>query len=194
MSKIKSICVYCASSAKVDGRYGEAAVRLGALLARQRVTLVYGGGRVGLMGLMADACLQAGGQVVGVIPEFLRRWEVGHGAVTELVVVDNMHQRKQTMFDRSDGFVVLPGGLGTLDETFEVLTWKQLRLHAKPIAVGEVAGYWRPFEALFEHVIAENFAKPEMRNLLTVVADVDHVLPALEAAGPPLVGPETKWL
>ncbi len=194
MSKIKSVCVYCGSSAKVDERYREAAVRLGALLARQRVTLVYGGGRVGLMGLMADACLQAGGSVVGVIPEFLRRWEVGHGAVTELVVVDNMHQRKQAMFDRSDGFAILPGGLGTLDETFEILTWKQLRLHDKPIALIDVAGYWQPFTALFDHVIAENFAQPEMRDLLTVVADVDDLLPALERAGRPLVGPETKWM
>jgi uncharacterized protein (TIGR00730 family) len=110
------------------------------------------------------------------------------------VVVDNMHQRKQTMFDRSDGFAILPGGLGTLDETFEILTWKQLRLHDKPVALVDVGGYWQPFLALFDHVIAENFAKPEMRNLLTVVDGVDHVLPALEAAGPPLVGPETKWL
>ena len=194
MNKIKSVCVYCGSSSQVDQRYRDAAVRLGALLAQRGVTLVYGGGRVGLMGLMADACLQAGGTVVGVIPEFLRRWEVGHGAVTELVVVDNMHQRKQTMFDRSDGFAILPGGLGTLDETFEILTWKQLRLHDKPIALIDVAGYWAPFTALFDHVIAENFAKPEMRDLLSVVADVDDLLPALERAGKPLVGPETKWM
>jgi uncharacterized protein (TIGR00730 family) len=194
MSKIKSVCVYCGSSSQVDQHYRDAAVRLGTLLAGQRITLVYGGGRVGLMGLMADACLQAGGTVVGVIPDFLRRWEVGHGAVTELVVVDNMHQRKQAMFERSDGFAILPGGLGTLEEAFEILTWKQLRLHDKPIALVDVGGYWRPFRALFDHVIAENFAKPEMRNLLTMVDDVDQVLPALEAAGPPLVGPETKWL
>jgi len=129
------------------------------------VTLVYGGGRVGLMGLMADACLQAGGAVVGVIPEFLRRWEVGHGAVTELVVVDNMHQRKQTMFDRSDAFAILPGGLGTLDETFEILTWKQLRLHDKPIALIDVAGYWRPFTALFDHVMREFRQAGDARSL-----------------------------
>jgi uncharacterized protein (TIGR00730 family) len=194
MSKIKSVCVYCGSSSQVDQRYRDAAVALGALLARQRVTLVYGGGRVGLMGLMADACLQAGGTVVGVIPEFLRRYEVGHGAVTELVVVDNMHQRKQAMFDRSDGFAVLPGGLGTLDETFEILTWKQLRLHDKPIALVDVGGYWQPFTALFDHVIRENFARPEMRELLTVVDSVDDLLPALERAERPLVGPETKWM
>ncbi|MBV8167397.1 MAG: TIGR00730 family Rossman fold protein [Alphaproteobacteria bacterium] len=194
MRQIKSVCVYCGSSAQVDRRHREAATRLGALLAANGIALVYGGGRVGLMGLMADACLQAGGAVVGVIPEFLRRWEVGHGAVTELVVVDNMHQRKQTMFDRSDGFAILPGGLGTLDETFEILTWKQLRLHDKPIALIDVAGYWAPFTALFDHVIAENFAKPEMRDLLTVVPDVDDLLPALERAQRPLVGPETKWM
>jgi hypothetical protein len=194
MSKIKSVCVYCGSSSQVDQHYRDAAVRLGTLLAGQRITLVYGGGRVGLMGLMADACLQAGGTVVGVIPDFLRRWEVGHGAVTELVVVDNMHQRKQAMFERSDGFAILPGGLGTLEEAFEILTWKQLRLHDKPIALIDVAGYWAPFTALFDHVIRENFAKPEMRDLLSVVADVDELLPTLERAGRPLVGPETKWM
>jgi uncharacterized protein (TIGR00730 family) len=194
MRRLKSLCVYCGSSSQVDQRYRDAAVRLGGLLAERRITLVYGGGRVGLMGLMADACLQAGGAVVGVIPEFLRRYEVGHGAVTELVVVDSMHQRKQTMFERSDGFVILPGGLGTLDETFEMLTWKQLRLHDKPIVVADVAGYWQPFAALIEHVIRENFARPEMRALLTVVDNVEQVLPALETAELPLVGPEPKWM
>jgi uncharacterized protein (TIGR00730 family) len=191
MSRIKSVCVYCGSSLQVDERYREAAVRLGALLARHGVTLVYGGGRVGLMGLMADACLQAGGSVVGVIPEFLRRWEVGHGAVTELVVVDNMHQRKQAMFERSDGFAILPGGLGTLDETFEILTWKQLRLHDKPIALVDVGGYWQPFLALFDHVIGAGFAKPETRGLFSVVDDVAQILPALEGAERPLVGSAT---
>lgn len=164
------------------------------MLADHEITLVYGGGRVGLMGLLADACLQAGGMVVGVIPEFLRRAEVGHGAVTELLVVDSMHQRKQLMFDRADGFVILPGGFGTLDEMFEVLTWKQLRLHDKPIVVADIAGYWRPLAALIDHVIRENFARPEMRDLLAVVREVDDILPALERTAPPVVEPETKWI
>jgi uncharacterized protein (TIGR00730 family) len=194
MRRIKSLCVYCGSSSQVDPRYREAAVRLGTLLAEQRVTLVYGGGRVGLMGLLADACLQAGGAVVGVIPEFLRRAEVGHGAVTELLVVESMHERKQTMFQRADGFVILPGGLGTLDETFEILTWKQLKLHDKPMVVVDVAGYWQPLMALIEHVIQENFARPEMRGLFTVVEHVDQVLPTLEHAAPPLVGPEPELI
>jgi len=194
MASLTSLCVYCGSAFGNNPRHRDVARRLGQLMAARHVTLVYGGGRVGLMGLMADACLQAGGRVIGIIPEFLRSREVGHGAVSELVVVDSMHERKQAMFDRSDGFVILPGGLGTLDEAFEMITWKQLRLHDKPIALIDVAGYWRPFTALFDHVIAENFAKPEMRDLLSVVADVDDLLPALERAGRPLVGPETKWM
>ena len=194
MRKIKSLCVYCGSASQVDPRYRDAAVRLGGLLAAHGIALVYGGGRIGLMGLMADACLQAGGQVIGIIPEFLRSREVGHGAVTELVVVDSMHVRKQTMFDRSDGFVILPGGLGTLDETFEVLTWKQLRLHDKPIVVADIAGYWRPFEALIDHVIGAGFASPAMRKLFSVVGDVEQIVPALEAAAPPLVAAESQRL
>lgn len=194
MREIKSLCVYCGSSSEVDPRYRDAALRLGRQLAERRITLVYGGGRVGLMGLMADACLQAGGQVVGVIPEFLRAREVGHGAVTELVVVDSMHQRKQTMFERSDGFVILPGGLGTLDEAFEVLTWKQLRLHDKPIVAVDIAGYWQPLQALIDHVIGQGFARPAMRDLMRVVDDVDQILPALEDAAPPRVSAEAKRL
>jgi uncharacterized protein (TIGR00730 family) len=194
MRQIRSLCVYCGSAIEVDRRYREAAIRLGGVLAARGISLVYGGGRVGLMGLMADACLQAGGQVVGIIPEFLRSREVGHGAVTELVVVDSMHVRKQTMFDRSDGFVILPGGLGTLDETFEVLTWKQLRLHDKPIVVADIAGYWQPFEALIDHLIGAGFAKPAMRDLFTVVGDIDQIVPALEAADAPLVAAESGRL
>jgi uncharacterized protein (TIGR00730 family) len=187
MRNFRSVCVYCGSSGAVDPRYRDAAVRLGATLAKNGIALVYGGGRVGLMGLMADACLQAGGQVIGIIPEFLRAREVGHGAVTELVVADNMHDRKRTMFERSDGFVVLPGGLGTLEEMFEVLTWKQLKLHDKPIVVVDIAGYWRPLEALIDHVIREGFTSPAMRQQFQVVDDVDRVVPTLTAAVPPLV-------
>jgi uncharacterized protein (TIGR00730 family) len=194
MRKIGSLCVYCGSASQVDPRYREAAVRLGGVLAERGITLVYGGGRIGLMGLMADACLQAGGQVIGIIPEFLRSREVGHGAVTELVVVDSMHLRKQAMFDRSDGFVILPGGLGTLDETFEVLTWKQLRLHDKPIVVADIAGYWQPFAALIDHVIGAGFAGPAMRKLFTVVDDVEQIVPAAEAAAAPLVAAESGRL
>ena len=194
MRKIKSLCVYCGSSSQVDPRYRDAAARLGRVLAEARVTLVYGGGRVGLMGLLADACLQAGGTVIGVIPDFLRRAEVGHGAVTELVVVDTMHERKRAMFERSDGFVILPGGLGTLEETFEMLTWKQLGLHDKPIVVVDIAGFWQPLKALIEHVIGENFARPEARRLLSVVGDIDQVLPTIERAAPPLVAAASERL
>jgi uncharacterized protein (TIGR00730 family) len=192
MKRIKSLCVFCGSSSQVDPRYRDAAARLGGLLAAARVTLVYGGGRVGLMGLLADACLQGGGDVVGVIPEFLRRAEVGHGAVTELVVVETMHERKRTMFERADGFVILPGGLGTLEEAFEMLTWRQLQLHDKPIVVVDVAGFWQPLQALIDHVIDANFASPRARELLCVVDTVDQVLPALARTAAPAVAPEPE--
>lgn len=169
---IKSVCVYCGSQSGRTPAHAQAATALGRGLAERGLQLVYGGGRVGLMGIVADACLGAGGRVVGIIPDFLRRFEVGHGAVSELIVVDSMHERKQAMFDRSDAFAVLPGGFGTLDETFEMMTWRQLGLHQKPIVAIDVEGYWQPFRALIDHMIEERFARPETRGLLTMVPDV----------------------
>lgn len=194
MSKLKSLCVYCGSSSQVDQRYRTAATELGREMARRGIGLVYGGGRVGLMGLVADACLGAGGHVTGIIPEFLQRYEVGHGSVSELLVVDSMHERKQAMAERSDGFVVLPGGFGTLDETFEILTWKQLRLHDKPIVVLDVGGFWQPLIRLIDHVVAENFARPEMRDLIRVVDSVGAVFQAAAAEPASDVAPESKWM
>ena len=135
-----------AHPSRVSDTYKDAAHQLGTLLGQNGHQLVYGGGRVGLMGIVADATLAAGGPVVGIIPEHIQVLEVEHTGLTELLVVDSMHTRKRMMVDRSDAFVVLPGGLGTLDETFEILTWKQLRLHDKPIVVANIDGYWDPLE------------------------------------------------
>jgi uncharacterized protein (TIGR00730 family) len=177
---IASLCVYCGSSAGVNPVYRASAVALGNALADRGVTLVYGGGRVGLMGIVADACLAGGGHVIGIIPEFLRRHEVGHGAVSELIVVDSMHQRKQAMFDRADAFAMLPGGFGTLDEVFEMATWKQLGLHRKPIVGLDIEGYWAPFRELIDHVIGQGFARPTMRDLIRFVPSIDELLNLLD--------------
>src|SRR5436190_18581207 len=144
MPQIRSLCVYCGSSSAVDEKYRAAATELGASLAAAGIELVYGGGGVGLMGLLADAVLAGGGRVIGIIPGALRDAELAHEGASELVIVGNMHERKRLMAERADAFAVLPGGIGTLDETFEILTWRHLGLHDKPIYIVDVAGYWRP--------------------------------------------------
>ena len=180
-----SVCVFCGSSERAPRLHREAAARLGRLLAASGVELVFGGGRVGLMGIIADAALRAGGRVVGVIPEHLIKAEVGHGRVTELVVTPDMHERKETMFARADAFAVLPGGPGTLDETFEILTWRQLGLHDKPVVVVDLDGYWQPLIKLVDHVVRRRYARPSFRRLFTVVKRVDDVLPTLARAPRP---------
>ena len=185
MARLKSLCVYCGSSNRVAARHQEAAARLGRLLAEAGVRLVYGGGRVGLMGVIADAAIGAGGEVIGIIPEHLNSVEVGHQQVSELIVVRSMHERKALMFEMSDAFTVLPGGIGTLDETFEIVTWRQLRLHDKPVVLVDDGGYWQPFLGLIDHIIATGFARPEIRKLFTVVGSVDDVIPTVRAAPAP---------
>ncbi|HEY7689186.1 MAG TPA: TIGR00730 family Rossman fold protein [Dongiaceae bacterium] len=187
MSSIDSVCVYCGSGFGANPRHRAAAQRLGELLGRNGIQLVYGGGRVGLMGVVAEAVLAQGGRVIGVIPEHLQTKEVGHLGLTELRVVPNMHERKELMFQLSDGFVILPGGFGTLDEAFEMITWRQLRLHDKPIILLDNDGYWTPLVRLNEHIVKEGFAKPEALRLYTVVPDVDAVIPALRRAPAPAV-------
>lgn len=187
-------CVYCGSSSRVADVYKKAAHDLGDLLGKCGVTVVYGGGRVGLMGIVADATLKAGGKVVGVIPDHLQTAEVGHGGLTELHVVDDMHARKRMMVERSDGFVVLPGGLGTMDEFFEIVTWKQLRLHAKPIVLVNIDGYWDPLLKLYDHMTAEGFCRPECRALIRTVDTVDAVPAALSDNGDTALPVESKWL
>lgn len=194
MSDVRSICVYCGASGRVADSYKTAARWLGLEIGHRGLGLVYGGGRVGLMGIVADAALDAGAPVVGIIPEHIQNLEIEHTGLTELHVVDSMHTRKRMMVERSDAFVVLPGGFGTLDETFEILTWKQLRLHDKPIVLVNMDGYWDPLLGLVEKLIHEGFARPEHRSLLRVVDTVEAVFDALAAAREPVIDPQTKWL
>jgi len=179
MPDIHSVAVFCGAQAGGRPEYAAAADALGRGLAQAGMRLVYGGGRVGLMGRVADATMAAGGTVTGVIPEFLTRWEVAHDQVSDLVITDSMHSRKRHMFDLADAFVTMPGGLGTLDETFEILTWRQLKLHDKPILLCDVAGSVRPLVAAIEAAIAEGFARSEVRGLYEVVEGVPAVLARL---------------
>jgi uncharacterized protein (TIGR00730 family) len=185
MQRIQSLCVYCGSAGAVDQRYRDAAVELGTALAAHGIKLVYGGGQRGLMGLLADAALAAGGRVMGIIPEAMRAAEGAHEGATELVVVDTMHERKRLMAEQADAFAILPGGVGTLDETFEILSWRQLRLHDKAIFLVDVAGYWRPLRALLDHIVAAGFAAAIVPDRMRVVAGVPALMTALaqEQAG-----------
>jgi uncharacterized protein (TIGR00730 family) len=185
MAVVKRLCVYCGSSSAVDPAYRAAATRFGSLLAEAGIELVFGGGRVGLMGLVADAVLAGQGRVTGIIPGHLHDREVGHPGLQELIVVPSMHERKRLMFERSDAFVVLPGGLGTLDETFEIITWKQLGLHDKPVVIVDVEGYWQPLLDLVEHVIARGFTGPGARLFYRVVPEVEAVLPMIASLPEP---------
>jgi uncharacterized protein (TIGR00730 family) len=191
MAAIKRLCVYCASSRGTEESYRRAAVELGTRIAEAGIGLVYGGGRVGLMGLLADAALARDGRVSGVIPGHLHDREVAHPNA-RLVVVSSMHERKQRMFDLADGFVTLPGGLGTLDETIEIITWKQLGLHDKPIVVVDVEGYWAPLLALVDHAIARGFAAAAARDFFRTVARVEDVLPTLAAMPEPRIAGDSR--
>ncbi len=154
-------------------------------MAERHIRLVYGGARIGLMGKLADAVIAGGGEVVGIIPQHLDRVEVGHRGASELIVVDSMHQRKQQMFEMSDAFAVLPGGFGTLDEAFEIITWRKLGLHDKPILLANIAGYWQPLITLMDYIIGQGFAHPGDRGLYRVVNTVPDLLAALETAPRP---------
>jgi uncharacterized protein (TIGR00730 family) len=188
---LSRICVYCGSSAGSGPEYAQAAQALGGLLARNGLTLVYGGAEVGLMGLVADAALAAGGRVVGVIPRDLVDREIAHPNLTELVEVGSMQDRKLRMFELADAFVALPGGLGTLEELTEMATWAQLGIHRKPIVTLDVNGYWQPFHAFLREAVRHGFMKQENLDLIGSVGTVREVLPALRSYAPPRVG---KWL
>jgi hypothetical protein len=185
MTEISSLCVFCGSKTGTDPAHAAAARRLGELMAERGVTLVYGGGRIGLMGIVADAILEGGGRVIGVIPEFLKDLEVGNDDVSEQIVTNSMHERKTRMFELSDGFVVLPGGLGTLDETLEIVTWKQLQLHSKPVVVLNSGGYWSALADLVQATIDGGFAHPAVEELFTLVDGADDVFEALDAQPEP---------
>jgi uncharacterized protein (TIGR00730 family) len=191
MTAIRAVCVFCGSQPGAKPAYLQAARETGARLAGRGWAAVYGGGHVGMMGALADSALAAGGQVVGVIPEHLMRPEVAHQGLTELLVVDSMHTRKRIMAGRADAFIVLPGGYGTFEEMFEMVTWRQLRLHAKPLGLLNVDGYFDHLLAFLQHAADEEFIRPQHRLLLSVEDRVDALLDRLarEAAAAPEAGP-----
>ena len=176
-----SLCIFCGSRFGADPAARDIAVQLGELLAREGITLVYGGGGVGLMGLVANAALKGGGRVTGIIPQFLLQREAGHPALSETVVVETMHERKLQMFERSDAFVVLPGGIGTLEELFEVLSWRTLGLHNKPIVIVDQGGYWEPLAALLRSVVEGGFAERSHLDHVVFIRDLKDLLPAIAA-------------
>ena len=165
MTAIRSLAVFCGARVGANPQYAEAGRALGHGLAQAGIRLVYGGGRIGIMGIVADAVLEAGGQVLGVIPDFLKQWEVEHQGVQEMVITSSMHERKTRLYDESDAFLTMPGGLGTFDETMEIVTWRQLRLHDKPILLCNVAGWANPLIAMMENAIADGFAATSARHL-----------------------------
>jgi uncharacterized protein (TIGR00730 family) len=185
---IRSVAVFCGSRVGHDPVYAAAAAALGGGLGAAGLRLVYGGGGVGLMGIVADAAIAAGGEVLGIIPEFLQRREVAHAGVGEMVVTDTMHDRKRRMFDAADAFVTMPGGLGTFDETIEITTWRQLALHDKPILICDVAGWAQPYLASIQGAVDQGFAGPECLRLYEVLPDVDAVLARLAALTSPGAG------
>jgi hypothetical protein len=188
---VGSLCVFCGSSVGSKPAYLGAAIALGKVLAEQKIRLVYGGGRVGLMGAIADATLNNGGQVVGVIPQHLVDREVAHQGLTELRVVQSMHDRKALMAELSDGFVAMPGGLGTLEEFFEVWTWGQLGLHQKPYALLNVNGFYDPLVQFIDQLVEQKFVKLEHRKMLIVESDVAMLPIRLAGHRPPAV---EKWI
>lgn len=188
---MKSVCVFCGSATGQNPVHAAAAHELGLELARRDLTLVYGGGRIGLMGTVATAVTQAGGRVVGVIPHSLAQKEIAFADATELIVVNTMHERKALMADRADAFLALPGGFGTLDELFEILTWAQLGIHAKPIGLANVADFYAPLLAWLDTAVDAGFLKPKHRDLLIVRNAAGELLDALRDWMPP-ERPE-KW-
>lgn len=191
MTAVKRVCVYCGSAANVNESFRGAAISIGSLLAENQIGLVYGGGRVGLMGLMADAALAYGGEVIGVIPAHLHDREIAHTALTHLMVVGTMHERKHTMFELADAFAILPGGIGTLEEALECITWRQLGLHDKPVFLIDVMDYWVPLLRLFDHLIDSGFAPKATRSLFQVLPRVEELPAALAAAPQPTTAAKT---
>jgi uncharacterized protein (TIGR00730 family) len=191
LNRFSALCVFCGSNSGVDPAHAESARRLGHLLADRGITVVYGGGRVGLMGALADAALAAGGSVVGVIPEALRRREVAHEGLTELHVVQTMHERKQLMADRSDGFIAMPRGFGTFEEFCEVLTWSQLGMHTKPCGLLNVKGYYAGLLALFDHAVTEQLLQARNRAMVIAESEPQALLDAMGQYHAPAV---EKWL
>jgi len=188
---MQRICVFCGSNRGAHEEYADAARALAAALVRNDLTLVYGGGRVGLMGVVADEVLRLGGRAIGVIPRALWDREVGHANLTEVRIVETMHERKATMAELSDGFIALPGGLGTLEEIFEIWTWAQLGMHAKPCGFLDVGGYYTPLMQFLDRAVAEAFIRPDVRNAAIIDDDPDRILARFRDYVPPAV---QKWI
>ena len=189
--EFKRLCVFCGSSHGANSAYAEAAKNLGGELARRGIELVYGGGKVGLMGVIADAVLAGGGRVTGIIPESLMAKELGNKTIQDLRVVKTMHERKALMAELSDGFIAMPGGIGTFEEFFEIVTWAQLGFHTKPCALLNVNGFYDPLLQLLDHSIAEGFVKPKQRDLVLVEPDFRKVLDRMANHHVPH---EPKWI
>lgn len=187
---MRSICVFCGSSSGHEAAYASAAASLGDFLAREGVELVWGGGNVGLMGIVADSALAAGGRALGVIPSFMAERELAHPLATELLVVESMHARKAAMAERADGFVALPGGFGTLDELFEIVTWAQLHIHAKPVGLLNVRGFFDPLLTMVRHMASEGFIKQHHLGLLHVANDPKDLVRLMREQA----APEGDWL
>lgn len=191
MNTLNAICLYCGSSAGTDPAFRNAAQQLGAHFAHRGIRLIYGGGSVGLMGIAADACLAAGGQVTGVIPRLLMDKEVGHHGLTEIHVVENMHERKALMTQLSDGFIALPGGYGTLDELFEALTWLQLGYHRKPVGILNISGFYDHLIAFLDHARDQRFLRELHHDALNIAPELDSLLEKMRHAEAP---DTAKWL
>lgn len=187
---MKYICVFCGSSFGIRPAYKHAAQAMGETLVERGIGLVYGGGRVGLMGTVADTVMAAGGEVIGVIPKFLAEKEIAHSGLTQLHLVESMHERKALMADLADGFIALPGGYGTLEEFCEVLTWTQLGLHQKPHGLLNVEGYYDHLIQLFDHALSEEFVQPKHRSIILTASNPAHLLDLLAAYKPEKID---KW-
>lgn len=188
---MKSVCVFCGSNVGSKQEYIIGAQEMGNVLSKQSIKLIYGGGDVGLMGKIADAVLSCRGEVIGVIPDFLMKKEVGHKGLTHMHVVQNMHQRKQLMADLSDAFIAMPGGIGTLEELFEVFTWGQLGLHQKPIGLLNIAGFYDPLIDMLNHMVLEKFIRQENLDMLFIDSDPLKLIAALKTFEPQKV---EKWM
>ncbi len=188
---MKSICVFCGANSGKAKSFGEAAIKLGQYMAQNEIKLVYGAGNIGMMGIIADAVLEAHGYVIGVIPDFLKAKEVCHTGLQELLVTANMHQRKEIMADRSDAFIAMPGGYGTLDELAEILTWAQLGLHSKPIGLLNVNGYFDSLIRFFDDMVEKGFLHPKNRHMVITDSQPEGLIAKMKAYTPPDV---EKWL
>lgn len=185
--RIHTICTFCGASNAVAKKYLDIGAAYGRMLAERDIRLIYGGGDCGVMGAVANSVMQSDGYVTGIFPISLRNIENEHQSLNEIIIVGTMHERKQKMFERSDAFVVLPGGFGTMDEMFEILTWKQLLLHNKPVVIFNYEGYWDPLVRLMHNIIDSGFAKPETTTYFKVVENVENIFDAVESAAAEIV-------